>query len=210
MFESKEHYDLSDMKLEQFNDSENKKMVGKFKDETQGIPVCEFIGLRNKMYSIKLDDVTEKKTAKGIVRNVIKKHLKHENYKRIIETGDIMNSSMKMIRSYDHQIYTVNVNKVSLSAYDDKRFIRNDGISSYAYGHNAIINCAMQDTDTGATAKVVELGGIMDDAELGATVDDAELGATVNDAELGATAKVVEWGATVDDDDAWLYISYDI
>ena len=173
MFESKEHYDLSDMKLEQFKDSENKNVVGKFKDETQGIPICEFIGLRSKMYSIKLDDDTEKKTAKGIVRNVIKKHLKHENYKRILETGDIMNSSMKMIRSYDHQIYTVNVNKVSLSAYDDKRFIRNDGISSYAYGHNAIINCAMQDTDTGATAKVVELG------------------------------------ATMNDDDAWLYISYD-
>ena len=32
-----------------------------------------------------------------------------------------MNSSMKMIRSFDHDIYTVNVIKVSLSAYDDKR-----------------------------------------------------------------------------------------
>ena len=78
-----------------------------------------------------------------------------------------MNSSMKMIRSFDHQIYTVNVNKVSLSAYDEKRFIRNDGISSYAYGHNAIINCAIQDTDTGATVKVVELSGtVYDDAWL--------------------------------------------
>ena len=109
MFESKEHCDLSDMKLEQFRDSENRKVVGKFKDETQGILICEFIGLRSKMYSIKLNDDTEKKTAKGIVKNVIKKHLKHEHYKRILETGDIMNSSMKMIRSYDHQIYTVNV-----------------------------------------------------------------------------------------------------
>ena len=99
MFQSKEYYDLSDMKLEQFNDSENEKVVGKFKDETQGIPICEFIGLRSKMYLIKLDDDTEKKTANGIVRNVIKKPLKHENYKRILETGDIMHSSMKMIRS---------------------------------------------------------------------------------------------------------------
>ena len=55
------------------------------------------------------------------------------------------------------------MNKVLLSAYDDKRFIRNDGISSYAYGHNVIINCAMQDTDTGAKAKVVELGDIIND-----------------------------------------------
>ena len=95
MFESKEHYDLSDMNMEQFKDSENKKVVGKFKDETQGITICEFIGLRSKTYSIKLDDDTEKKTAKGIVRYVIKKHSKHEHYKRILETGDIMNSSMK-------------------------------------------------------------------------------------------------------------------
>ena len=46
-----------------------------------------------------------------------------------------MNSSMKMIRSFDHAIYTVNVTKVSLSAYDDKRYIHEDGITSYAYGH---------------------------------------------------------------------------
>ena len=135
MFDNKEQFDLSDMKLEQFKNSENKKVVGKFKDETQGIPICEFIGLRSKMYSIKLNDDSEKKTAKGIVRNVIKNHLKHENYKHILETGGRMNSSMKMIRSFDHDIYTVSVTKVSLSSYDDKRYILDDGVTSYAYGH---------------------------------------------------------------------------
>ena len=70
-------------------------IVGKFEDETQGIPICEFIELRSRMYSIKLDDDSEKKTAKGIVRNVIKNHLKHDNYKHILETGGRMNSSMK-------------------------------------------------------------------------------------------------------------------
>jgi intergrase/recombinase len=87
------------------------------------------------MYSIKLDDESEKKTAKGIVRNVIKKHLKHENYKQILDSGGRMTSKMKMIRSFDHNVYTVDVTKISLSAYDDKRFIKEDGISSYAYGH---------------------------------------------------------------------------
>ena len=82
------------------------------------------------MYSIKLDDDSEKKTAKGIVRNVIKNPLKHDNYKHILETGERMNSSMKMIRSFDYDIYTVNVRKVSLSAYDDRRYIQEDGITS--------------------------------------------------------------------------------
>ena len=138
MFDNKDQFDLSDMKLQQFKDSENQKVVAKFKDETQGTPICEFIGLRSKMYSIKLDDDSEKKTAEGIVRNVIKNHLKHDNYKQISETGERMNSSMKMIRSFDHSIYFVNVTKVSLSAYDDKRYILDDGVSSYAYGHYMI------------------------------------------------------------------------
>ena len=152
MFDNKDQFDLSDMKLEQFKDSENKKVVGKFKDETQGVPICEFIGLMSKMYSIKLDDGSEKKTAKGIVSNVIKNHLKHENYKQILETGERMNSSMKMIRSFDHDVYTVNVIKVSLSAYDDKRFIQDDGITSYAYGHYATPICVKQVEDLGAIA----------------------------------------------------------
>ena len=91
--------------------------------------------MRSKIYSIKLDDGSEKKTAKGIVSNVIKNHLKHENYERILETGERMNSKMKMIRSFDHSIYTVNVTEVSLSANDDKRYIWDDGVTSYAYGH---------------------------------------------------------------------------
>ena len=151
MYTCKEQFDLSDMKIEKFKDSENKKVVGKFKDETQGIPICEFIGLRSKMYSIKLDDDSEKKTAKGIVRNVIKNHLKHAQYKQILDTGERMTSSMKMIRSFDHDIYTVNVTKISLSAYDDKRFIQDDGISSYAYGHCAIPSCVKQEVDIRVT-----------------------------------------------------------
>ena len=138
MYNCKEYFDLSDMKLEQFKNIENKKVVGKFKDKTQGIPISEFIGLRSKMYSIKLDDDSEKKTAKGIARNIIKNNLKHENYKQILDTGQRMTSSMKMIRSFDHSIYTVNVTKVSLSAYDDKRYILDDGGTSYAYGHSRI------------------------------------------------------------------------
>ena len=47
----------------------NKKVLGKMKDETHGIPIQEFVGLRPKMYSIlytENDKLVEKKTAKGI------------------------------------------------------------------------------------------------------------------------------------------------
>ena len=42
---------------------------------------------------------------------------------------------MKTIRSDCHQISSYEINKISLSPFDDKRYILSDGISSYAYGH---------------------------------------------------------------------------
>ena len=89
---------------------------------------------------MRLDNGVEKRTAKGIVKNVIEKELKHEIYKNILKTGDKMYSDMKVIRSEKHEIYTMNLRKVSLSAYDDKRYIKNDGVSSYAYGHYMTIS----------------------------------------------------------------------
>ena len=35
---------------------------------------------------------------------------------------------------------SMTVNKVSLSAYDDKRYLHDNGISSYAHGHYRIQN----------------------------------------------------------------------
>ena len=56
-------------------------------------------------------------------------------YSNILKTSGKMYSRMKVIRSQKHVLYTMDMNKVSLSAYDDKRYILNDGVSSYAYGH---------------------------------------------------------------------------
>ena len=42
---------------------------------------------------------------------------------------------MRTIRSDHHVISSYEINKTSLSCFDDKRYIHNDGITSYAYGH---------------------------------------------------------------------------
>ena len=42
---------------------------------------------------------------------------------------------MSMIRSKSHNVSTYEINKISLSFYDDKRYMLNDGINTLAYGH---------------------------------------------------------------------------
>ena len=42
---------------------------------------------------------------------------------------------MKTIRSENHEIYLLEINKKSLSSFDDKRYICDNGIESFAYGH---------------------------------------------------------------------------
>ena len=84
-------------------DKSNKKVTGKFTDEASGIPVNEFIGLRSKMYSYLKDTDECGKTAKGINKNVIKKDVKHENYKDVLFNNKQVYHKMKTIRSQRHQ-----------------------------------------------------------------------------------------------------------
>jgi hypothetical protein len=60
-------------------DKSNAKKPGLFKDETGGVPIQQFPGLRSKMYSLKYASV-EQKRAKGIIKSVVKKDLRHQNY----------------------------------------------------------------------------------------------------------------------------------
>ena len=113
----------------------NKKVIGKFKDEAAGVPVVEFVGLRSKMYSYMKDNDEGGKTAKGIKKNIITKNIKHEDYKEVLFNNKQMHHTMKTIRSNNHQLGNFELNKISLSCFDDKRFIHQNGITSYAYGH---------------------------------------------------------------------------
>ena len=137
----KNRFDNSDYpKSSPYFDKTNKKVIGKFKDEAAGVPICEFVGLRSKMYSYIKDNQKGGKTAKGIKKNVIKNNITHENYKDILFNDEQMYHKMKTIRSQNHELCSYEINKVSLSCFDDKRYIHEDGKTSYAYGHKDISN----------------------------------------------------------------------
>ena len=119
----------------EFYFSENKKVIGKFKDETARVPIRDFIGLKSKMYSVSLDSGKNRKKAKGVKKNVIKKGISHQDYLDVLNESKVLHHQMKTIRSDCHQISSYQINKISLSPFDDKRYILSDGISGYAYGH---------------------------------------------------------------------------
>ena len=86
------------------------------------------------------DNQTGGKTAKGIKKNVIKNNIRHEHYKDTLFNNKQMYHKMNIIRSQNHQLGSYEINKVSLSCFDDKTYILENGIKSYAYGHYLIKN----------------------------------------------------------------------
>ena len=71
-------------------------------------------------------------------KNVIKKEIKHNDYKDVLLNNKQIYHKMKTIRSSDHQIGSYEINKISLSCFDDKRYLHENGIDSYAYGHHCL------------------------------------------------------------------------
>ena len=91
------------------------------------------------MYSYTIEQpkgkVKNNKTAKGVKKNITKRDLDHSDYLACTQNNGIMQHKMKSIRSEYHQVSSYEINKTSLSCYDDKRYILDDGKTSYAYGH---------------------------------------------------------------------------
>ena len=116
----------------------NKKVLGMFKDEAGGKVIDEFVGFRAKSYSYKMSEGEESKKCKGVKKSVVKKSILHEDYKKCLFTGKEQWRRMNVIRSYKHEIYTEEINKVALSSSDDKRHILDDGVHILALGYYKI------------------------------------------------------------------------
>ena len=116
----------------------NKKVLGMFKDEAAGKIINEFVALRSKLYSYKMDEGEEHKKSKGIKKQVVESSISHEDYKTCLRTGKEQLRKQNILRSYEHEVFTEEVNKVALSALDDKRYILSDGIHTLAWGHYKI------------------------------------------------------------------------
>ena len=116
MHEFKELFDLSNFsKDSKYYCDDNKKVPGKMKDEYGGTVILEYAGTKTKMYSI----------------------LDISNYEKVY-TKDIIQILNMMNLKILHRTCTYESNKISLSAFNDKRCILADGINTLAYGHKGI------------------------------------------------------------------------
>ena len=72
--------------------------------------------------------------AKGV--NLV---LKHKEYLDSLFNKKVVRHKMKRILSERHSVGTYLINKISVSFFEDKRFILDDGINKLAYGHKKIV-----------------------------------------------------------------------
>ncbi|KAJ8912296.1 hypothetical protein NQ315_017329 [Exocentrus adspersus] len=77
------------------------------KDENNGVIMTEFVGLRAKMYSIKCGSVCTTKKIKGVKKDVIKNHIKFEDYLTCLREFQEIYRSQRLIRSYLHEVHSV-------------------------------------------------------------------------------------------------------
>ena len=100
------------------------------KDEYGGVIIDQFVGLKSKMYSIKKINGSESSTAKGV--NIA---TKFNDFKNVLFNKKIIRHKMKRIQAKKHKIATYEIDKISLSCFDDKRFVLDDGVHTLAYFH---------------------------------------------------------------------------
>ena len=123
-----------------FYDNTNKKVIGIMKNEYGEVIITEFIGLKSKKYSIRKIDDSESSTAKGV--NIATEFNK---FKDVVFNKKIIKHKMKRIQAKKHKIGTYEIDKISLSCFDDKRYVLNDGVHALAYFHKDSVTSCKKD-----------------------------------------------------------------
>ena len=78
-------------------------------------------------------DGKESNTAKGV--NIT---TEFNEFKNNLFNKKILRHKMRRIQGKNHKMGTYEMNKISLSVFDDKKFVSNDGIHTLAYFHKDI------------------------------------------------------------------------
>ncbi|XP_076663947.1 uncharacterized protein LOC143366632 [Andrena cerasifolii] len=133
-------FDTSDYPIENAYNTPrlNKKVPGLMKVENNRVIMTEFVGLRAKMYALRVDGKKDTKKAKGVKTNVIARTITFDDYAQYLQKEIEMVCRQSCIRSKLHKVYTISESKIALSPYDDKRYIVPDSADTLPWGHYKI------------------------------------------------------------------------
>ena len=119
------------------------------KDEFGGVILTEFVGLKSKMYSMKKIDGKECNTAKGVSIAT-----EFDKFKDVLFNEKIIRHKMKRIQSKKHKLGTYEIDKISLSCFDDKRYVLDNEIRTLTYFHkNSVTSCKKIEKDCDREAR---------------------------------------------------------
>ncbi|XP_044748775.1 uncharacterized protein LOC123309638 [Coccinella septempunctata] len=169
-----EYFDTSDYPIDnQYGIPQvNKKVLGMMKDENNGVPMTDYVGLRSKLYTIKNstthDELDAKihqwkkeeynpeeiesmirnygtmKKAKGIKKSVVKNKICFEDYIDCLETKEKKIITQNLIKAKEHRVYSLTQQKIALSSEDDKRCLVRGSFDTLPWGHYSLIDTQKQ------------------------------------------------------------------
>ncbi|KYM95806.1 hypothetical protein ALC62_13545 [Cyphomyrmex costatus] len=110
----------------------NKKVPGLMKDENNDWIMTEFVGLRPKMYALRVDGKKDEES-KGCKeqRRVVARTITFDDYTRCLYK--------RIDQSQLRTVYTLSEKKIALSPYDDKRYVVPDSMETLPWGHCRIL-----------------------------------------------------------------------
>ena len=129
-YENKNLFDFSDyFEDSTFCDPANKNVIGKTKDEVKGKIIGEFVGIKSNMYSLVIVNIEEIRKARG-VNKIVVKNIRDKEYIEVLFNKNLLRHKVKRIQSKLHRIGTYDVCEISLTCFDDKRYILDDSINT--------------------------------------------------------------------------------
>jgi hypothetical protein len=136
-------YDNTHPVWAKFHNPINKKRPGFFKDEYANHVIKRFVVIKPKMYSLEYEEgrgegLKSECKAKGVSKVSIEKDCRFDDYVRCLTNNIQTYTENTSIRSFKTKLYTVNIRKAALSAFDAKRWVSPCGVMTLAYGNPAI------------------------------------------------------------------------
>ena len=111
----------------------------KVKSEMGSVAPKDFVGLRAKMYSLDCGEKSQKKGI-GIKRHYVEMNVRHRDFLTILKREKLTTvAQFSTFKSTNHVLNTIQMSKLCLNVFDDKRIILEDGINTLPYDHHRIV-----------------------------------------------------------------------